>query len=106
MHTLANHSCTFTTSFISTDVTFGHIEIEKIFNDENIDFDKLCSKLLSIPPPGGDVKQYTMMGIKLWLLTSSRRTWVDFSWALYMSRMDSALKKAKPNIVIEGGKYN
>ena len=94
----------YSTILTTTDVSFGHIEVENIFHDKNIDFDKLCKKLLSIPPPGGSLRQYSMMGIKLWLLTSPKRTWVNFSWGLYMSHMDDALKIAKPNIIIEGGK--
>ena len=29
---------------------------------------------------------------------------MDFSWGLYMSQMDDALKKARQNIIIDGGK--
>ena len=81
-----------------------HTKIEEIVCDQSIDFNSLCQKLLSVPPPEGGLSCYNIMGIKLWLLISSRRTWVDFSWGLYMSHMDGALKKAKENIIIDGGK--
>ena len=87
-----------------TDLSFVFPKVENVLSAEGNDGEKFaifCQELHSIPPPNDG--RYNMMGIKLWILTSPLRTWVDLAWALYRSCMDTALKEAKQNITVEEG---
>ena len=68
------------------------------------DYEVLCWELHSIPPPKHG--SYSMLGIKLWLLTSPMRSWMELAWGLYRSCLhnaDNALKQARQEIIEEEG---
>ena len=65
------------------------------------DYKNLYLKWHSIPPPKNG--QYNMMGLQLWLLTSSKRSWSELAWGLYKSFLDDPLKEAKCEIINEEG---
>ena len=58
------------------------------------DYKALYWELHSIPPPQCGSK-YNMSGIKLWLLTSPLRSWMELAWGLYRSYPDNADKADK-----------
>ena len=68
------------------------------------DFEVLYRQLHSIPPPEGG--SYGVLGIKLWLLTSPMRSWMELAWGLYRScrdNTDEALKQARKEIIQDEG---
>ena len=64
----------------------------------------LYQQLYSIPPR--EVGSNCMLGLKLWLLTSPRRTWMELAWGLYRGHLDKALKQARHEILEEEGKHD
>ena len=79
--------------------------MEKILqNFTGKEYEVLCRELYSIPPPKHG--SYSMLGIKLWLLTSPMRSWMELAWGLYRSCLDNAdkaLKQARHEIMEEDG---
>ena len=61
----------------------------------------LYRELYSIPPPTHG--SHSMLGIKLWFLTSPMRSWMDLAWGLYRSHLDNALKQARLQIIQDEG---
>ena len=69
------------------------------------DYEGLCRELHSIPPPpsGGS---YGMLGVKLWLLTSPMRSWMELAWGLYRScrvNEHKVMKQARRKIIPHEG---
>ena len=68
------------------------------------DYKALYRELHCIPPPKHG--SYSMLGIKLWLLTSPMRSWTEIAWGLYRSCLDNAdkaLKQARDEIIEDEG---
>ena len=68
---------------------------------EKKDYEVLCRELHNIPPPQDG--PYSILGIRLWLLTSPMRSWTELGWGLYRSCLDNALKEARDEIIIAEG---
>ena len=66
------------------------------------DYEILYRELHSIPPPA-DGGSYSISGMQLWLLTSPMRSWTELAWGLYRSHLDTALKKARHEILLDEG---
>ena len=88
---------------MTTDTSFyltkSKLEMVLQSNLRQEDFKVLYRELYSIPPPTHG--SHSMLGIKLWLLTSPMRSWMELAWGLYRSHLDNALKQARLQ-VIEG----
>ena len=65
------------------------------------DFRNLYREWHSIPPPKNG--QYSIMGLQLWLLTSSKRSWIELAWGFYRSFLNDQLEKARHEIVTDEG---
>ena len=93
-------------TFIFTDTSFflSESKVEMILqnNLQQDDYKVLYQQLYSVPPR--EVGSNCMLGIKLWLLTSPLRSWMELAWGLYRSHLDKALKQARHEIIEEEGK--
>ena len=70
--------------------------IEKCLTD-NVGVGKwktLCEEL-KIPPPHIAVGEYSILGVKVWILTDANASWQKFAMALYTSALDGALRNVK-----------
>ena len=73
-------------------------------NLQQKDYEILYRELHSIPPPKHGC--HFTLGIKLWLLTSPMRSWMELAWGLYRSCLnnaDKALRQARHEILEEEG---
>ena len=90
--------CTDTSFFLSKQ----KVEMLLQMSLKQEDYKALYRELYSIPPP--EVGSNSMLGIKLWLLTSPLRSWMELAWGLYRSHLDKALKQARHEVIEEEGK--
>ena len=91
--------------FMTTDTSFyltkSNVEMVLQSNLGQEDYKVLYRELYSIPPPTHG--SHSMLGIKLWLLTSPMRSWMELAWGLYRSHLDNALKQARFQIIQDEG---
>ena len=91
--------------FMTTDTSFyltkSNVEMVLQSNLGQEDYKVLYRELYSIPPPTNG--SHSMLGIKLWLLTSPMRSWMELAWGLYRSHLDNALKQARLQIIQDEG---
>ena len=94
--------------FMTTDTSFyltkSKVEMVLQSNLGQEDYKILYRELYSIPPPTHG--SHSMLGIKLWLLTSPMRSWMELAWGLYRSHLDNALKQARLQIIQDEGEGN
>ena len=94
--------------FMTTDTSFyftkSKVEMVLQSNLGQEDYKVLYRELYSIPPPTHG--SHSMLGIKLWLLTSPMRSWMELAWGLYRSHLDNALKQARLQIIQDEGEEN
>ena len=90
---------------MTTDTSFylteSKVEMVLQSNLGQEDYKVLYRELYSIPPPTHG--SHSMLGIKLWFLTSPMRSWMELAWGLYRSHLDSALKQARLQIIQDEG---
>ena len=93
---------------MTTDTSFyltkSKVEMVLQCNLGQEDYKVLYRELYSIPPPTHG--SHSMLGIKLWLLTSPMRSWMELAWGLYRSHLDNALKQARLQIIQDEGEGN
>ena len=82
-------------------LTKSKVEMVLQSNLRQEDYKVLYRELYSIPPPTHG--SHSMLGIKLWLLTSPMRSWMELAWGLYRSHLDNALKQARLQIIQDEG---
>ena len=93
-------------SFLSPDASFflSKLKVEAILQGlSQEEYRALYYELHSIPPPHNG--QYSMMGLKLWLLTSSERSWRDLAWGCYRSFLNDPLKEARREMLSDEGNF-
>ena len=56
---------------------------------------KTLHRELRVPPRKTAEDDCTLSGVKIWLLTNPSASWQVFAMALYVSRLDGALKELK-----------
>ena len=90
---------------MTTDTSFyltkSKVEMVLQSNLGQEDYKVLYRELYSIPPPTHG--SHSMLGIKLWFLTSPMRSWMELAWGLYRSHLDNALKQARLQIIQDEG---
>ena len=93
---------------MTTDTSFyltkSKVEMVLQSNLGQEDYKVLYRELYSIPPPTHG--SHSLLGIKLWLLTSPMRSWMELAWGLYRSHLDNALKQARLQIIQDEGEEN
>ena len=90
------------TFYADTSFFLSKSKVERVIQTlRQEDYEILYRELHSVPPPKDGA--YSMLGIKLWLLTSPMRSWMELAWGLYRSCLDDALKQARHEIIKEEG---
>ena len=66
---------------------------------------KTLHRELRVPPRETAEEACALSGVKIWLLTNPSASWQVFAMALYVSRLDGALKEVKRlNLLPQKGK--